>query len=48
VGNQKNAPLLRCPLPFDEALKRALVVKPPDDRKKKWKPIQTAAKRPKN
>jgi hypothetical protein len=45
MSNQKPEPL-RCPLPFDEALKRALMVKPPDDWKKKRKPSRPTAKKP--
>jgi len=45
MSNQKPEPL-RCPLPFDEAMRRVVTVKPPMDWKKKRKLSQSRAKKP--
>jgi hypothetical protein len=44
MSNQKQEPL-RCPLPFDEAMRRVVTVKPPLDWKKKRKPSRPTAKK---
>jgi hypothetical protein len=46
MSNQKDTAPLQCSLPPREALRRAMMVEPPDDWKKKRKPSRSTGKKP--